>query len=159
MIKKKYVRVLFVLYLLLLVRIIVFKYPAERLREIAEGWRDDVFWEGMDSANFVWLKTIRLYTRHWSRLGIYSFGNLVGNVLAFVPLGFMLPLLSEKLKKCLFCLGTGLFVVLAIELFQLWTAFGCFDVDDILLNGIGVWLGWVVFRIGSRLFSKTHPAE
>ena len=130
MIKKKYVRVLFVLYLLLLVRIIVFKYPAERLREIAEG-----------------------------RLGIYSFGNLVGNVLAFVPLGFMLPLLSEKLKKCLFCLGTGLFVVLAIELFQLWTAFGCFDVDDILLNGIGVWLGWVVFRIGSRLFSKTHPAE
>lgn len=159
MVKKKYIWVLFVLYLLILIRVIIFKYPLPMLKRIAENWRDDVFWQGKNQANLVLFKTIRLYVKHWNHLGIYSFGNLVGNVLVFVPLGCMLPLLGRRLKKCFWCLGAGLLVVLAIELFQLWSNFGCFDVDDILLNGLGVWIGWFLFKILSVFFAGKHPTE
>ena len=36
-------------------------------------------------------------------------------------------------------------LVCCIELFQLFTAFGAFDVDDILLNCAGALLGYAVF--------------
>jgi len=38
-------------------------------------------------------------------------------------------------------------VVCAIEIFQLVTAFGAFDVDDILLNCLGAMIGYALFGI------------
>ena len=37
--------------------------------------------------------------------------------------------------------------VLGIEMFQLFSAFGAFDVDDILLNCLGASLGFGVYRL------------
>lgn len=159
MINKKFLRILFVLYLLTLLRVIVFKYPPERMKEIADSWRDDVFWEGMKNANFEWFRTIQMYIRHWDNRGINSFGNLVGNILVFIPLGCMLPLLSKVFKNIFLCLGTGLLFVLAIELFQLLTAFGSFDVDDILLNGLGILIGYLIFKIVSCFSPKKRLTE
>lgn len=159
MINKKLLRILFVLYLLTLLRVIVFKYPLERMKEIADSWRDDVFWEGMKKANFEWFRTIQMYIRHWDNRGINSFGNLIGNILIFIPLGCMLPLLGKVFKNIFLCLGTGLLLVLAIELFQLLTAFGCFDVDDILLNGLGILIGYLIFKIVSCSSSKKRLTE
>lgn len=159
MINKKYLRILFVLYLLTLLRVIVFKYPLERMEEIADSWRDDVFWEGINSANFEWFRTIKMYIRHWDNRGINSFGNLVGNILVFIPFGCMLPLLGKIFKNVFFCLGTGLLLVFAIELFQLLTAFGSFDVDDILLNGFGILIGYLIFKIMSCFSHKERLIE
>lgn len=156
MINKKYMRILFILYLLLLLRVIVFKYPTERLREIVGSWRGDVFWEGLDSANFEWFRTIKMYIRHWDNRSINSFGNLIGNILAFIPLGYMLPRLCRAFGNLFICLGMGLTIVLAIELFQLYTDFGCFDVDDILLNGLGIFIGYLFFKIVSYFSSKKN---
>ena len=159
MINKKYLRILFVLYLLILIRVIVFKYPLVRLREIASSWREDVFWEGLHSANFEWFRTIKMYINYWGYKEINSFGNLIGNILAFIPLGYMLPRLSSAFRNLFFCLGIGLSVVLAIELFQLYTNFGCFDVDDILLNSLGIVIGYILYKILSRFFSQKRLTE
>lgn len=159
MINKKYMRVLFVLYLLILIRVIVFKYPMERLREIAASWREDVFWEGLGSANFEGFSTIKMYINYWGYKEINSFGNLIGNVLAFIPLGYMLPRLSRRFENLFFCLGMGLIIVLAIELFQLYTNFGCFDVDDILLNGLGILIGYLFFKMLSYFIRKKSLTE
>ncbi len=95
MINKKYMRILFVLYLLILMKVIIFKYPLERMLQIAASWRKDVFWEGLSGANFELFRTIKLYIRHWDNKGINSFGNLIGNIIAFIPLGYMLPRLYK----------------------------------------------------------------
>lgn len=154
MIKRKYMKWLFVLYLLVLLKVIVFKYPLGILREIAGTWSKEVLWEGLSGANFVLFRTIKMYIRHWNNRGLNSFGNLVGNVVAFIPLGYFLPRLWKPMRHVLFCLFTGLIFICGIELFQLISAFGVFDVDDILLNGMGVLGGFLVFRAAEKIFLK-----
>lgn len=133
-------RVLLVLYLLLVIRVIVFKYPLEDLKAIVAGWRQDVIWEGLESANFTLFRTIRMYIRYYDRLN--SFENLFGNVLIFVPCGILYPLAFPGKKNFLLFLSAVLILVSGIELFQLFSAFGAFDVDDILLNCLGAGIGY-----------------
>ena len=52
---------IFFLYVLIIIRLIIFKFPYEELREIMAGWQKDVIWEGLDTANFTLFKTIRMY--------------------------------------------------------------------------------------------------
>lgn len=144
-------RILFVVYLLILIKVILFKYPLVQIKEIVDSWQSDVFWEGMHRANFEWFRTIKLYTRYWAREEINSFGNLIGNVLLFVPFGYMMPSLFQKSKKLIVFLMKLLLLVLGLELIQLYTNFGVFDVDDILLNCIGGLIGFFFYKIVGRI--------
>ena len=144
---KKSMRILFIVYLLILLKVIVFKYPLEQLKEIVSGWRKDVLWEGLQGANFELFRTIKLYIRHWDNKGINSFGNLVGNVVAFIPFGYFLPRVCMAAENVFFCMAAAFLFVTGIEVFQLLSAFGIFDVDDILLNCLGAFLGYLFFRI------------
>lgn len=79
-----------------------------------------------------------------------SVSNLLGNVLIFLPLGFLLPMGSTKtsfFKTVLISFELSL----AIEVFQLISKLGCFDVDDLLLNTFGGILGYILFWICSRI--------
>ena len=145
--KRKYIRLIFLIYLITLAKIIVFKYPLDRLREIASGWSPEVFWEGIDNANFEVLRTIKMYIKYWSVRSIHSFDNLVGNVLIFIPLGFLLPLIGDKTKNFFISMMASLVVILGIEYFQLYTAFGVFDVDDIILNLTGAVIGYICYIV------------
>lgn len=142
---RKQLRLLFVIYLLILLKVIVFKYPLWRLREIMDGWQREVLWEGLRGANFTLFKTIKLYIRHWNLKEINSFGNLVGNVLVFMPFGYLLPRVWRAAENGIVCIGAAFLTVVGIELFQLLSAFGIFDVDDILLNCLGALLGYFCF--------------
>lgn len=130
-------------YILIILRLIILKYPYERLAQIAAGWRRDVIWEGLSSANFTPFRTIRMYLRYYERLN--SFENLFGNVLIFVPFGVLLPAAVEKQRSFLLFLTTTFLFVTGIEVFQLFSAFGAFDVDDILLNCLGGVIGYLLF--------------
>ncbi len=145
MINKKYMRILFILYLLILMKVIIFKFPFAELLQIADSWKKEVFWEGLSRANFELFRTIKLYVRHWNNKGINSFGNLVGNIIAFIPLGYLMPRLHKIFENVFLCMATALLFILGIELFQLFSAFGIFDVDDILLNGLGTFIGYLCF--------------
>lgn len=69
--------------------------------------------------------------------------NTLGNVLLFIPLGFLLHLLfRHRLRHPL--LGTFLAataVSFGIEAAQFIFALGYSDVDDLLTNSLGAWLG------------------
>lgn len=81
---------------------------------------------------------------------------MAGNLLAFMPLGLLLPVLAYRPLASLVLL-VGLGVSGAIEVTQgvLTTAMGIpyriADVDDILLNVVGVAFGLASFRLGRRL--------
>lgn len=139
------IKVIFFLYLLLVVRLIIFKYPMETLREIASSWEKDVVLEGLDSANFTLFKTIRMYIDYAYKLN--SFENLVGNVVVLIPFGFLLPYVLIWGKNFFVMLFNAFIFVLGIEVFQLFSAFGAFDVDDILLNCLGAVLGYLFYLL------------
>ena len=146
------IKCIFFLYILVLIKVIVFKYPVDHLRTIVQEWSPDVFWQGLSHANFTFFKTIRMYIDYWGRIN--SFENLVGNVVIFVPYGMLFPLAFEKKKGFFSFVLAALIFILGVELVQMWTNFGAFDVDDILLNLLGALLGYFVYFIAIKIFGK-----
>ena len=57
--RKKYVRLIFFIYLLVVIKVIIFKYPLEQLREIASTWEKGVILEGLDTAIKNYKKGVR----------------------------------------------------------------------------------------------------
>ena len=147
MINRKQMKIFFILYLLIILKIIVFKYPVYQLKDIASSWSRDVIWEGLYKANFEVFKTIKLYIRYWDYKKINSFANLIGNILAFIPLSYMLPRVCRPAQKFLICMFFSFLFILGIELFQLFSAFGIFDIDDILLNMVGALIGYLLYLV------------
>lgn len=144
---RNWLSLIFFLYLLFIIKMIVFKYPASQLQEIVNSWQQDVIWEGLHSANFVPLKTIKMYIRYYDLPGLRSFANLFGNVLIFIPVGIMLPMVHRASQNSFIMIMNSFIFVLGIEIFQLFSAFGAFDVDDIILNCFGVLLGRAMYQI------------
>lgn len=143
--KTNWVRLIFILYVFIIIRLIVFKYPYSELKEIADTWQKNVILEGLDTANFTPFKTIKMYIRYYERLN--SFENLFGNILIFIPFGYLLPGAFYRYRN-FFCFFAGTFLfVLGIEVFQLFSAFGAFDVDDLILNCFGGLIGYVAFMM------------
>lgn len=142
---RKYVKLIFLIYLIAVIKVIIFKYPVEQLRAIAATWEKGVILEGLDTANFTLFKTIRMYIDYSYMLN--SFENLVGNVVVFIPFGFLIPYVLKKGRNFFVMLINAFLFVLGIEVFQLFSAFGAFDVDDILLNCAGAVLGYFFYLI------------
>ena len=72
--------------------------------------------------------------------------NLIGNVLMFIPAGFLLPRLFKPLRKFFPFLLMVLICILFVELLQLFALVGSFDIDDIILNLSGVLMGYLLFK-------------
>ncbi len=73
--------------------------------------------------------------------------NLAGNVIMFLPLGFLLPRAVPKLGKLWKTGLASLAAIAAVELCQLLTLRGTCDVDDLILNMAGVLLGYGIHRL------------
>lgn len=69
--------------------------------------------------------------------------NFVGNILLFIPWGFLLPLYFKNLRTFKQFIMTTLMAVLLIESIQLFTTLGSFDIEDILLNTVGACIGFL----------------
>ena len=147
----RWISLLFFAYLLFVIKAIVFKYPMAQMQEIVASWQKDVVWEGLETANFIPFKTIKMYIRYYDLPGLRSFANLFGNVLIFIPMGMLMPMVHKASKNVFIMLAQALLFVLGIEVFQLFSAFGAFDVDDIILNCLGVLIGRVFYAIGKNL--------
>lgn len=72
-------------------------------------------------------------------------GNFLGNIVLFVPVGMLVPLVTEK-KEWFWTVRAGFCFSFLIEIIQLTTARGCFDPDDIMLNTIGTVIGCGFYR-------------
>ena len=75
--------------------------------------------------------------------------NFLGNIMLFLPVGLLLPLMDEKFK-CQWIVFTGAGLSLVIEFVQLITARGCFDLDDVILNSLGTTIGLGLWKAFTR---------
>lgn len=125
-------------YIAILIKIIVFKdVPTLRVGQLMLNFG------GTDTGhapNFVPFKTILPYLlgyKGWIIAGI----NLFGNIALLVPVGFFLPLLYPNItwkKSLVFAFASGL----VVEILQVVLRVGIFDIDDVILNALGVMIGY-----------------
>lgn len=84
------------------------------------------------------------------------FRNVIGNILLFVPFGYIVTdMIMEKAKKCHFLIPLIITCItsLIIEIIQMNIG-RSFDVDDIILNFIGGIIGYLIFLIIHVIFKK-----
>lgn len=87
--------------------------------------------------------------------GNYSLGQQIFyNIVAFVPLGVFLPLLSCRIRSLRNILICGVLLSAVIECSQLIFRCGLCELDDVLDNAIGAAIGYAVWKGGSRLGRK-----
>lgn len=73
--------------------------------------------------------------------------NLGGNILLFIPIGYFLPRLWPSLRNFFFFLLACTLAITLVELLQLVTLLGSLDVDDLILNLLGMIAGYLFFII------------
>lgn len=93
----------------------------------------------------------------WNSMSAVLFRNNILNILLFVPLGFLLPFYSDKLKKMYRVVLLGFLTTLVIESTQYVTKMGIFEADDLLHNTLGVLLGYSIFGIGRVISKRQKP--
>ena len=86
---------------------------------------------------------------------MYLWGISLGNLLLFAPFGLLLPLCFPrtcgKYGRGLLCFVLG---ITFVELLQMLTRLGSFDVQDILVNSMGFSLGYAAWRLSLRAKTK-----
>ncbi len=143
-IEKMTLTIILCLYLAILTKLVLFKYIS--LSEIINHFNftyNEYHWR---SNNFVPFKTIYFYLFLAEINLSIRIENLVGNIIGFSPLGFILPLLSRKFQKLAVVMLTTFCLSLTFEVLQLIFEFGSFDVDDLILNTFGGVIGYLPFK-------------
>ena len=111
------------------------------------------YWERIqNNVNLVPFRTIKEFIH---TIGVitspdlirHSVINLAGNVVMFVPLGFFPPCIWNALRSFARCMLWAAACILIIELVQLFTLLGSCDVDDLILNMVGVAIGYGLGRL------------
>ena len=106
------------------------------------------------------LKPFKEILRFWNNresLGMLAVVlNLAGNVMAFMPFGAILPVLSRPARGAFQITMLSLEFSFLIECFQLMLRVGSFDVDDMILNTLGGFLGYLVFAVCDKMRRKHY---
>ena len=147
------------LYLFVLSKLLLFKYfTIQQIMNHLTFNFESYPWLG--NHNFIPFKTIAYYLFLANDINfIIRLENLLGNIIAFIPFGFFLPLLSKKFHSfkmvalATFCLS------LTFELIQLIFRFGSFDVDDLILNTVGGMIGYIPVKVVSRYVRRRRKEQ
>lgn len=92
-------------------------------------------------------KEIRRFIIYYETLGIKAVVmNLAGNVAAFMPFGFFMPVVSRRSRGPVRIILLGFGFSLMLETIQLVFKVGSFDVDDLMLNTLGAAAGFFCYR-------------
>ncbi|MDO0822722.1 VanZ family protein [Desulfosporosinus nitroreducens] len=102
--------------------------------------------------NLTPLKTIASYIENYESFGVsIVLINLAGNIVAFMPLGFLLPLVFKRTRRLIAIIGIALLTSITAEICQYIFNVGGLDIDDVLLNTIGGVLGYLVYQASKKM--------
>jgi len=141
--KRKVLYVILAVYIVVLLRIVFYRFFYYGISALYNG--ELKLTDGINLIPFV--NMFSSYSNVSSTVGYF---NLFGNVAIFIPLGIFLQLFRKN-KRIAPCLVWVFVATLAIELLQLLTGLGIFDVDDLILNFSGGVIGILVYRLLLRL--------
>lgn len=138
-----------VLFLLYLVLLIYFLFFAE---SYGRGYEERSY-----SYNLVPFLEMKRFWTYRKQLGFLAvFTNLAGNVIGFVPFGAILPILYRNARNMFKITFLAFECSLLVECTQLIFRVGSFDVDDLILNTLGGFLGYLIYLICDKTRRKIY---
>lgn len=100
------------------------------------------------AANLVPFKTIMVYL--FGNKGLIIGGiNLVGNIVLLIPVGLLSPLAFQN-RSWKRTLALAIAAGFSIEAMQVVLQIGIFDIDDVILNALGLMAGYWIFMVLSK---------
>lgn len=139
--------VCFLAYLLFLGYLLFYSVGFDRVEHAEYRYNITMFQEIMRYYN------LGMRTNNWNLFVL----NVIGNIVVFMPIGMFLPSLFSRCRNIFYTTILTLEISLCVELVQLLTKVGSFDVDDLLLNTLGGICGYIIYMIYygiKRLFKK-----
>ena len=144
---EKYSRVIFVIYLLILLLVLVLKFPQMNMfHGIVDSWKTGSKSRFVTESQYIPFKTIIEYVKHVRSVNDWFFKNLACNILMFMPFGFLAPLFMKK-NKIWQILIYSIITSIMIEILQVLLAVGTGDIDDVILNAFGAMIGFGIYKL------------
>ncbi|WP_433583180.1 VanZ family protein [Paenibacillus amylolyticus] len=104
------------------------------------------FSRGANYEGWINLELFSGYINAWNQWSLSEFQLIIFNMLMFAPFGFILPHIGMKTRHFKPVLLISLLVTLGIEILQMITGRGIFELDDILHNTLGSMAGYLLMR-------------
>jgi glycopeptide antibiotics resistance protein len=102
------------------------------------------------------LNLIPFYVGRCDPMPVLCVESVVENILLTIPFGFGISFIAHlRSRDCLWLAPLVGFVFEIIQLiisFVFRSPFRATDINDVIFNAVGVWLGYGVFRIFARLY-------
>ncbi len=121
---------LFILYLLMLSYVAVFSRSERRSTEILlsfDSIEEAIQRHSLEPLQHLWL-----------------------NIVMFVPIGLLFPLIDDRLNKWRYVLPLGMMLTTLIETTQLVMRLGQCDLEDLVANTLGACIGLLLYRLYRR---------
>ena len=91
----------------------------------------------------------------WHGFGMYVAMAILGNLVLFIPLGILVDKAMDRRRhKVWIAIGLGFFCSLMIEAYQYVSLVGTFEVDDLIQNTWGAWIGCCLQNIVDEWYEK-----
>ncbi|MEN0642646.1 VanZ family protein [Alkalicoccobacillus gibsonii] len=94
------------------------------------------------------------YIEAWNDFSVKNWQYVTLNIVMFLPLGILLPLLHDRFKKAVWTILAGILLTLSIETFQYFTGFGVFEFDDLFNNTLGAIIGYGLTMSVLKVWNK-----
>ena len=135
--KEKLIRITFIIYL---VGVLVFTLVI----------RESLVFRTFDNRGTV-LVPFREYTEllHGHNR-VFWIKQIILNILLFVPLGILLPMICDRFKKLWKIVLIGFLFSCLIEVMQYITGRGLTEIDDVINNTLGAFLGFLIYACISK---------
>ncbi|GKU77207.1 VanZ family protein [Paenibacillus sp. L3-i20] len=91
------------------------------------------------------------YIEAWNKYSLRDLQNCIFNIIMFIPMGILLPLISRKCNAFKWLLLIVVSSTLFIETYQTLSGSGLFELDDIINNTLGGILGYQLYRLVSSI--------
>jgi glycopeptide antibiotics resistance protein len=133
--QKRFISIILIAYSACVIKLLVFKISLIRIGHMKFRFAPET-----GESNFLPFKTIWPYLQgkpNW----FFAMLNLGGNIGLLVPVGFLVPFVYKKMtwqKSLALAVAFGL----TIEVMELAFGVGIFDIDDVILNALGVMIGY-----------------
>lgn len=157
--------VYFLVYIIMIFNMTLFDELYGRQGLTAINWNREMLGKYFNSSfNIVPFHTIKLFIRGYINNKVsyhVFFENIFGNILAFMPFAFFIPLIFKRINNYFKFIIIMIFIILQIELLQFITMSGSCDIDDVILNLFGVSIAYLIFRIKiiNRVLNKVFLLE
>jgi glycopeptide antibiotics resistance protein len=135
---------IFIIYILMLLIFIVIKFDGN-IASVINTIQSNAEWraEGESAINLVPFRTIGTYTSNF--FSSIAFENILGNIIPFIPMGFIIPMAFPSQRNIIKIMISCLLLICSIETLQFISFLGSFDIDDIILNQLSCLIGFLLF--------------